>query len=433
MPASSTFNANLTAAEYIPLMNELANGIFTVAAAQGTNFTAVKGYLYPLSATGLTVTLPLSPTAGDRIRFAATTASVVSVTFDRNGSLVNGAAANKTIAGSWVSLALEAIYLGGSTGWLIIENADAAGVFEVKSAGFTAVSGGTYALTASTFTVTLPASPAAGAWVRVFAGDDAVTAITLDRNGAPINSAASNVTVNAKQWDCVAYYVNGTIGWLLRFGTTINPGARWDSTLRELRYHNSQRELSATAGWAPYAYPLHTSLADAGAGNVNLAANGGSVAVPVDVRGHMLLQAVTVRNGDTTTQRDLEWRLYKQRLNNGNSGENTLDEVPGANGTLSFTPAASPSNRTSTPSSPPIYLAPGVYWLVLRNTSASQTFATVVPTVSALSSSANLSQTKTLGSALGASLDFVAATWTKRSDYPLCRLDGRVFGQTAAF
>lgn len=431
MPISATFNATQKAATFIPLLNELANGVFTVAAAQTVGFTAVKGYLYPLATTGLTVTLPLAPGAGDRIRFAATTSSVVSVTFDRNGESINGAAANKAISGGAVNLALEVIFLGGSTGWLVIENTEASGVFEVKATTFTAASRGTYAITASSFTATLPASPVAGDWVRLFSGDAAVSAITLGRNGSKINSASSDFVINAKQWNCLAYYVDSTVGWLLAFGTAINPAARWDSTDVALRYHNSQREISATVGWEPYALPLGQGSGDSiNAAGLSLPISGGSVAVPMRLVGHMLLQSVTVRSIDTTAQRDLEWRLYKQRLNNGNGGENTLDEIPGANGTLSFTPSAA-SNRTSTPGAPPIYLAPGLYWLVMRNTSGTQTFS--VGRVVANALNVNVAQTKTLGSSLGATLDLVAATWAKTSDLPVARLDGRVFGQTTAF
>jgi len=198
----------------------------------------------------------------------------------------------------------------------------------------------------------------------------------------------------------------------------------------QLEYNNGQRDLADSVGWAPFAWPFGFQRTGTYTTAQSLVANGGSVALPVQVPTHMLLQSVTLRNTDTATARTAEWRLYKQQLNNGNAGENTLGEVAGANGTWSFTPSVA-SNQTSTPAAPPIYLAPGVYWLVIRNTNASQTLG--LGTQSAGTMALNTGQTKTLGSALGATLDFVAATWTKVSYTVGVQLNGRVFGQTAAF
>ncbi len=429
MPASATFVATQKAAVFIPLLNELANGIFTTAAVQNSNFAAVKGYQYPLGTTGLTVTLPASPTVGDRLRIMSASSSVLSVTLAWNGSNIDSVAADKTLAGPSTSINAELVYVSAGVGWIVVRGS-ATETFEVKTTGFTAAIRSVYAITASTFTATLPASPGAGDWVRIFAGDATVTAITLGRNSSNINGAAADYTINALQWSVLAYYVNSTVGWLLVFETTMEPAARWDSTARKLKYHNSQRELSDDIGWAPYAYGLAAPAPWGVATALSLPASGGSVAFPVFVPSHMLLQSVAVRNTDTTLQRDLEWRLYQQKLNNGNAGENTLDEVPNANGTLSFTAAAA-SWQTSTPSSPPIYLPPGVYWMVFRNTNGSNTFG--VGTDSTAAAYGNNAQTKTLGSALGSTLDFVAATWTKVPNAPWVVLSGRVFGNTAAF
>jgi hypothetical protein len=45
----------------------------------------------------------------------------------------------------------------------------------------------------------------------------------------------------------------------------------------------------------------------------------------------------------------------------------------------------------------------------------------------------NTGQTKTLGSSLGSTLDFVAATWVKVTAIYAVRLVGNVFGQTSSF
>ncbi|HVP57598.1 MAG TPA: hypothetical protein VMU02_05835, partial [bacterium] len=88
--------------------------------------------------------------------------------------------------------------------------------------------------------------------------------------------------------------------------------------------------------------------------------------------------------------------------------------------------AAVSSNAAS-----PTYLAPGTYWLVLRNTHASNTFG--LGTAAAGTLASNTAQEKTLGSALGSTLDFVAASWTKKTFLAGVRLNGLVFGGASAF
>ncbi len=121
----------------------------------------------------------------------------------------------------------------------------------------------------------------------------------------------------------------------------------------------------------------------------------------------------------------MEWRLYKD------SSANTLNEVVNANGTDSFT-ASVASNRDSTCSTPPT-LEPGTYWLVIRNTHASNTWGIAYAIAGTSDLDLNTHQVKTLGSALGSTLDFVAATWTKSQNYPSAALLGRVFGQAVSF
>ena len=222
-------------------------------------------------------------------------------------------------------------------------------------------------------------------------------------------------------------------GILLPTSALAQEGAvSYDTTEKLTQIYDSQRQRAESlVGWLPFAFPVGGGPTDAVTTTQTLAANGGSVAVPIDVGAHMLLQSMTIRTTDTSLQHTAEWRLYKQRLNNGNAGENTLNEVPNANGTLDYTPAAA-ANQTSTPATVPIYLAPGLYWLVFRNTSPSnRTLA--IGSAAAGTMALNIAQTKTLGSALASTLDFVAATWTKATFLTGVRLNGRVFGQTASF
>lgn len=204
----------------------------------------------------------------------------------------------------------------------------------------------------------------------------------------------------------------------------------YNATTEELNYHNGQRALTDEVGWSPFAAPLwHVG---GGTNQITLAARSGSdagaLAIPIHITGHMLLDGLFIRSQVAATARSAEWRIYRQRLNNGNSGENTLDEVSGANGTFSYTPSAA-SNEYSAVASP-VYLAPGAYWLVIRNSHATSTFILGASAAPVLAT--NLYQTKSIP-ALGSTLDFVAATWTKGQSVMNLMLKGRVFGETAAF
>ena len=210
-----------------------------------------------------------------------------------------------------------------------------------------------------------------------------------------------------------------------------NGRIRTDSAKYGTTVYDSQRERAIdSVGWVPYAYPPGYYNGATVNTNITLAANGGTVIMPIVVPGHMLLQSIRFRNANTSTARSYEWRLYRQYLNNGNSGENTLAEVPNANGSASFTPVAA-AVYVNDAGSPPIYLAPGVYWLAFRNTHATSDFSLSCEPLGTLQN--NMMKTKTLGSALGSTLDMVAATWTGNANSPAIILQGRVFGETTGF
>ncbi len=185
-----------------------------------------------------------------------------------------------------------------------------------------------------------------------------------------------------------------------------------------------EQSVEEQVGWMPYAYVLGASPVDVPTTAGALTASGGSIALPVAVHSKMALDGVAIWNNDTASLRTAEWRLYKD------VNANSLLEVPGANGTFSFTPSAA-SMQVSQVGSPPVVIEPGVYWLVIRNTHASNTFDVGRQTATTLMM--NTAQTKVLGSGLGATLDFVAATWTKQTDVFAARLEGRVFGDTTKF
>lgn len=199
-------------------------------------------------------------------------------------------------------------------------------------------------------------------------------------------------------------------------------------TERMIVYDGQRNRDFGTRGWAAVALPAIFNPSGAFASSLSLPANGGSVAVQIVAPSHMLIQDCAVKSRDTSGARSWEWRLYEGYLNNGNSGENTVAEVAGANGSESFT-ASGVSTRVSNATSAPVYIGPGVYWLVVRNTHATNTFA-LAYTDQSTEFGAAVVQTKTLGSALGSTLDLVAATWTPQALMVRAHLDGRVNGKT---
>ena len=99
----------------------LPAGALTVTSIQTTGFTATDGVFYPCDTTsaGFTITLPLTPTAGQRvgIKDISGAAGTNAITVARNGSLIMNLAEDLTI-----STAYRGAYLVYNTvrGWLLI-------------------------------------------------------------------------------------------------------------------------------------------------------------------------------------------------------------------------------------------------------------------------------------------------------------------------
>jgi hypothetical protein len=183
-------------------------------------------------------------------------------------------------------------------------------------------------------------------------------------------------------------------------------------------------------GWAPWAFPAHHSPSSSFGSAIALTAvsagAGGAILVPMVVPGKMLLQAILVRNTNASALRTAEARLYVQGSNSGAAAENTLNFVAGTDAAWSFTPGAS-SDAAASVSGAPVYLNPGVYWLCLRNTSASQTFSVGSSGLTFKTTHLNFQQAIP---ALGATLDAVTG-WTASDVAVGFALDGRVLGNTA--
>ena len=88
----------------------------------------------------------------------------------------------------------------------------------VKTANFTAVSGNAYPVntTSGAVTVTLPSSPAAGAYVTIvdYAGTAATNAIIVAGNSSNIQGITTSVTINVNRQAYNFVYIDATQGWI---------------------------------------------------------------------------------------------------------------------------------------------------------------------------------------------------------------------------
>ena len=93
-----------------------------------TNFTAANGEGYFVNTTSgaVTVTLPSSPSAGDIVAVSdyANTAGSNNITLGRNGSNIEGSAADLVISNS--GLAMTVVYADSTKGWKVVSAGEAA-------------------------------------------------------------------------------------------------------------------------------------------------------------------------------------------------------------------------------------------------------------------------------------------------------------------
>lgn len=208
-----------------------------------------------------------------------------------------------------------------------------------------------------------------------------------------------------------------------------NSGSAITCTGNERVYLSASKNDYAI-GWMAYAYMMGYVQTTTLGTSLTIAANGGTVLLPVHLPAPMLLQSVSVWNTDTATARTWGWDLYVHYANDGLSSQNTLTRIANSTADDSFTPSAA-SLRTVNAATLPTRLPPGLYWLAIQSRHATSSFdlGAIAPNAFA----PNTAQTKTTTNPNGATLDAVAATWTKVTGVYCARLDGRVFGGTAAF
>ena len=142
-----------------------------------------------------------TPSAGDNDTSIATTAFV-------HTAVAAAAAINlPTVTGNdgrFLSV------VGGLPSWEVISESDDV---EIIGTNTNAVRFKTYVLTAS-LTLTMPASPAAGDWVRFKNKSDTTTAI-IGRNGQNIEGKAEDMRINSKHIGHRLVFADATRGWVL--------------------------------------------------------------------------------------------------------------------------------------------------------------------------------------------------------------------------
>jgi hypothetical protein len=116
------------------------------------SFTAAngEGYFVDTSSGGVTVTLPSSPSAGNiiAVKDYANTADTNRITFNRNGSNIDGSAANAIVSKEGGAVTL--VYADATKGWLVT---DAAQKSDIGFPTFIAATGGTVTTVCTDFKV----------------------------------------------------------------------------------------------------------------------------------------------------------------------------------------------------------------------------------------------------------------------------------------
>ena len=209
---------------------------------------------------------------------------------------------------------------------------------------------------------------------------------------------------------------------------TTEGAAKWDSTLKQMALYDGTRERTISPiGYQPFAHPMNYVYNSTYTTALALVANGGSVIMPVLLHASMLLESVSVVNTDTTLARAWGWDLYIDRSN----GSNSVNRITNSSADDSFT-SGGQSVRTITAASAPVYLAPGVYWLVIQCRHATNTFGVGTQAGSGTTNFTSI-KTKTTTNPNGSTLDIIAATWATSTATAAVKLNGRVAANTVAW
>lgn len=247
-------------------------------------------------------------------------------------------------------------------------------------------------------------------------------------------TAASNVWSGNNSYTGTGDFSNGDMLLPSGAGVLDELFINWDTTKKLVTIGDGVRARSVSSGgWVPFAFPIGFNLANTyTTTGFTLSANGMSAMIPIDVPGHMILTSIFVSNVDATLARTLGWDLYRQDQQTPVAGENTLTRVATSSANDTFTATVASIRPIACADT---YLSPGVYWLVLQNRHATNTYSVgfVASGNMANGTTMPVNRFKQTTNPNGSTLDFVAATWSANSSMLGVRLAGKVFGQSSAF
>jgi len=188
---------------------------------------------------------------------------------------------------------------------------------------------------------------------------------------------------------------------------------------------DSLRETYLPAlGFQPYAFQIGGSQGlNFALATTSLAANGGALAIPILLNAPMLLESVTIQANDTSGARTWTWWLYAQYINDESVSTPVELNSFGAAFAKSFTPSAA-GIRTIDADNAPVYLPPGMYWLVIQNQHATNTFA--LGSVAGLTNMGYTCLQNTLTNPVNSPIDLQLALWNKVNVVAGVRLNGLV-------
>lgn len=185
-------------------------------------------------------------------------------------------------------------------------------------------------------------------------------------------------------------------------------------------YDGTRNKFITPTGWQPYATQegFNETMVP---GLTSLPANGGTVLLPIYLHASMALGSVVIWEMDTGTLRGWRWDLY-QDIDNNSSPNAALIAT---STTQTFTPTVA-SKRTLVATSAPVVLAPGVYYLAVQNTSATQTLG-LGSTAAGSNLAPTTAKTKTTSNPNGSSLDLLTG-WTSVNTYWHVAMIGQAMG-----
>lgn len=208
-------------------------------------------------------------------------------------------------------------------------------------------------------------------------------------------------------------------------------------TLAQSTITQRQRGVRANAaGWQSIAYPPNYVFRGYEVlsiiSELLSASNRGTILIPFNLTGNMLLQQVDMWIVTTTVAYIMEWDLYIQDTNDGLVAENSIRRVA-TSGSVSGTLPGAAATLSLQAQGGIVPLAPGAYWLAWQNLNTGGSdinVGSIGTAVAGFDSVVMHAYIKNTGLAVnGQTLD-AATGWTALSVAPMARLRGRVFGKT---